>query len=229
MEILDGLVKAFQLIISGDPTLYEITLRSLFVSGTATLISIVWGIPIAVFLGLRDFRGKFLVKGFFSALIGIPTVALGLILYLIFSRVGPLGFLHMLYFPTSIIIGQAILVTPIIVSLATTAIEAIDPEIMDLAKTLGASETQAALAVLKEALNGIFLAGIASFNRAIAELGIALMVGGNIAGLTNVLTTTISNETAKGNIALSIALAVVLIVLVFGINLTLNIIQRRKK
>lgn len=229
MEILDGLVKAFQLIISGDPTLYEITLRSLFVSGTATLISTLWGIPIAVFLGLRNFRGKFLVKGFFNALIGIPTVALGLILYLIFSRVGPLGFLHILYTPTAIIIGQAILVTPIIVSLATTAIEAIDPEIMNLAKTLGASETQAALAVLKEALNGIFLAGIASFNRAIAELGIALMVGGNIAGLTNVLTTTISNETAKGNIALGIALAVILIVLVFGINLTLNIIQRRKK
>ena len=229
MEILDGLVKAFQLIISGDPTLYEITLRSLFVSGTTTLISTLWGIPIAVFLGLRNFRGKFLVKGFFNALIGIPTVALGLILYLIFSRVGPLGFLHILYTPTAIIIGQAILVTPIIVSLATTAIEAIDPEIMNLAKTLGASETQAALAVLKEALNGIFLAGIASFNRAIAELGIALMVGGNIAGLTNVLTTTISNETAKGNIALGIALAVILIVLVFGINLTLNIIQRRKK
>jgi len=229
MEILDGLVKAFQLIISGDPTLYEITLRSLFVSGTATLISTLWGIPIAVFLGLRNFRGKFLVKGFFNALIGIPTVALGLILYLIFSRVGPLGFLHILYTPTAIIIGQAILVTPIIVSLATTAIEAIDLEIMNLAKTLGASETQAALAVLKEALNGIFLAGIASFNRAIAELGIALMVGGNIAGLTNVLTTTISNETAKGNIALGIALAVILIVLVFGINLTLNIIQRRKK
>jgi len=152
MEILDGLVKAFQLIISGDPTLYEITLRSLFVSGTTTLISTLWGIPIAVFLGLRNFRGKFLVKGFFNALIGIPTVALGLILYLIFSRVGPLGFLHILYTPTAIIIGQAILVTPIIVSLATTAIEAIDPEIMNLAKTLGASETQAALAVLKEAL-----------------------------------------------------------------------------
>ena len=229
IEIWDGLIRAFQLIFSGNPIVYEITLRSLFISSTSTLISALWGIPIAAFLGLKNFRGKFLVKGLFNALIGIPTVALGLILYLIFSKAGPLGFMHILYTPTAIIIGQAILITPIIVSFSTTAIEAVDPEIMELAKTLGASEAQASFAVLKEALNGVFLAGIASFNRAIAELGIALMVGGNIAGLTRVLTTTISQETAEGNIELSIALAIILLALVFGINLTLNIIQRRRK
>lgn len=229
IEIWDGLIRAFQLIFSGNPTVYEITLRSLFISSTSTVISALWGIPIAAFLGLKNFRGKFLVKGLFNALIGIPTVALGLILYLIFSKAGPLGFMHILYKPPAVIIGQAILITPIIVSFATTAIEAVDPEIMELAKTLGASEAQASFAVLKEALNGVFLAGIASFNRAIAELGIALMVGGNIAGLTRVLTTTISQETAEGNIELSIALAIILLALVFGINLTLNIIQRRRK
>lgn len=229
IEIWDGLIRAFQLIFTGNPIVYEITLRSLFISSTSTLISALWGIPIAAFLGLKNFRGKFMMKGLFNALIGIPTVALGLILYLIFSKAGPLGFMHILYTPTAIIIGQAILITPIIVSFSTTAIEAVDPEIMELAKTLGASEAQASFAVLKEALNGVFLAGIASFNRAIAELGIALMVGGNIAGLTRVLTTTISQETAEGNIELSIALAIILLALVFGINLTLNIIQRRRK
>lgn len=230
MEIIDGLVKAFQLIFSGNSTVLEITLRSLFVSGTATVIAALWGIPIAMVLGVKSFRLKFLIKGLFNALLGIPTVALGLILYLIFSETGPLGFLDILYFPTAIIVGQAILITPIVVSFATNAIEAVNPEIMDLAKTLGASEAQASFAVLKEALNGIFLAITASFNRAISELGVALMVGGNIAGLTSVLTTTISNEINRPQgIPLSIALAIILLALVFGINLTINILQRRRK
>ena len=228
MEIIDGLVKAFQLIFSGNSTVLEITLRSLFISGTATVIATLWGIPIAMILGVKSFRLKFLIKGLFNALLGIPTVALGLILYLIFSETGPLAFIDILYLPTAIIVGQAILITPIVVSFATNAIEAVNPEIMDLAKTLGASESQASFAVLKEALNGILLAITASFNRAISELGVALMIGGNIAGLTSVLTTTISNE-INHNIILSIALAIILLALVFGINLTINILQRRRK
>jgi tungstate transport system permease protein len=165
-------------------------------------------------------------------MIGIPTVGLGLILYLIFSRAGPLGIFRLLYTPAAIIIGEAILILPLIVSLATTAVEAVDPDIISLARTLGASEDQAAYAVLKEALNGIVVTGIASFNRAIAELGIALMVGGNIAKWTETLTTAISNETVKGNIELSIALGIILLLLVFGITLTtlaLNTFQRKRK
>jgi len=228
-EILDGLIKAFQLIFSGNQRLLEITLRSLFVSGTATSIAILWGIPIAMVLGLRNFRGKTVIKGIFNTLMGIPTVALGLILYLTFTRGGgPLGFLGLLYTPTAIIIGEAILITPIIVSLATTAIEAVDPEVMSLAKTLGASESQASFTVLKEAVNGISLAGIASFNRAIAELGVAQMVGGNISHVTEVLTTAIANE-INFDISLSIALAITLLTVVFGITLAVNIFQRRRK
>ena len=228
-EITEGLVEALHLIFSGDPVVFGITLRSLYISSTATVISALWGIPIAVFLGLKDFRGKFLVKGIFNTLIGIPTVALGLILYLFFSRSGPIGFLRLLYTPTAIIIGEAVLVTPIVVSFSANALEAVDPEIMDLAKTLGASEDQAFFAVFKEALNGIILATVASFNRAFAELGVAQMVGGNIFYVTNVLTTTIANETAKGNISLSIALAIILLTVVFGINLILNTFTRRRK
>jgi len=227
-EILEGIIKAFQLIFSGDLKIFEITLRSLFVSGAATLIAILWGIPIAMLLGLKNFRGKLLVKGIFNTLIGIPTVALGLILYLIFTKAGPLGFLSLLYTPTAIIIGEAILVTPIIVSLATTALEAVDPEIMNLAKTLGASESQASMAVLKEALNGIILAGIASFNRAIGEFGVAAMVGG-ITSSTALLTTGIKLETDWGNIDISIALTIILLTLVLIITLAVNIFQRRKK
>jgi len=232
MEIIDGIVKAFQLIVSGDPRVYEITLRSLFISSTATLIAVLWGIPIALLLGTKNFRGKLFVKGFFNTMIGIPTVGLGLILFLVFSKAGPLGILHLLYTPVAIIIGEAILILPIIVSFATTAIESVDREIMSLAKTLGASDDQASFAVLREALNGIVIAGIASFNRAIAELGIALMVGGNIAGWTEVLTTAISRQTAMGNLELSIALGIILLVLVFGITLVtlaVSTLQRRRK
>ena len=181
-ELLDGLVQAVKLIVTGDPTVLKITVRSIFVSGMATLLAASWGAPLGIFMGLKQFPGKAIVKGFFNALLGIPTVALGLILYLLFSRAGPLGIFHLLYTPYVIIIGQSILITPLIVSFITTAIEAVDPEIADLAKTLGASETQASVAVLKEGLNGVFLALVASFNRAIAELGVALMLGGNIRG-----------------------------------------------
>lgn len=232
MEMLEGIAKALQLIFSGDPRVLEITLRSLFISSAATSIALLWGIPIALALGTKNFRGKLFIKSFFNAMIGVPTVGLGLILYLIFSRAGPLGILHLLYTPAAIIVGEAILILPLIISLATTAIEAVDPEIMGLARTLGAAEDQAAFAVLKEAFNGIVVASIASFNRAIAELGIALMVGGNIAGWTEVLTTAISNETAKGNLELSIALGIILLLLVFGITLTtlaLNAFQRKRK
>jgi len=228
-EILDGLIKAFQLIFSGDPRVIEITLRSLYVSGTATLVATLWGLPIAMTLSLKSFRGRFLVKNIFNTLLGIPTVGLGLILFLLLSKAGPLGFLGLLFTPSGIIIGEAILVTPIVVSLATTAIEAVDPEIMKQAKTLGASDSQASTTVLREATSSIVLAGIASFNRAIAELGVAQMVGGNIFHTTQVLTTVIANETQIDNIGISIALTIILLAIVFGITLTVNVIQRRRK
>jgi len=227
-EIIDGFIKAFQLILSGDPTVMEISGRSILISSSATMLSVLWGLPVASILGLKRFRGRFLLKGFFNAMLGIPTVALGLILYLFFSNAGPIGFLHLLYSPPAIIIGQAILITPITVSFITSAIESIDPEIKDLAKTLGASEIEASIAVLKESMNGVVLAITASFNRAIAELGVVLMVGGNIAGFTSVLTTTIALETNKGNIELSIALAIILLLIVSVLSISINLIQRRR-
>lgn len=228
-DIVEGLVRALQLIFSGDPRVIEITLRSLYVSASATIIATLWGLPIAMGLGMKNFRGKTLLRDVFNTLLGIPTVALGLILFLLLSRAGPAGFLGILYTPAAMIVGEALLVTPIVVSLATSAIEAVDPEIMKQAKTLGANQSQASLAALKEAFGGITLAGISSFNRAIAELGVAQIVGGNIVGATEVLTTSIATETGKGNIELSIALAMILLLLVFVITITVNFVQRRRK
>jgi tungstate transport system permease protein len=224
--IIDGIAKAFQLLFSGDPTVYGIVYRSLFFSGTAAVLAILWGTPIAMLLSLKDFPGKSVVKGFFTSLIGMPTVALGLILFLFLSKDGPLGFLNLLYTPGGVILGEAILVTPLIISIAVNSIESVDPEIMNLAKTLGASESQAYVAVLKEAANGIVFSDVAGFNRAVAELGVALIVGGNIVarvGGTDVLTTDISMYIARGNFSMAIALAVILLVIVFGINLIIFI------
>jgi len=180
-------------------------------------------------IGLRSFPGKRLLKGVFNALLGIPTVVLGLVLYFLLSRGGPLGFLDILYTPLAIIFGQAILVTPIMVSLTISAVESVDPEIKELAKTLGASETEASFAVLRESTAGVLLAGITSFNRAIAELGVALMLGGGLRGVTAVLTTTIAREINSAEPELAVGTAIVLMMIVFAVSLILNLTQRRSK
>jgi tungstate transport system permease protein len=209
-----------------DP-IFQITIRSLYISGTATLLSVLWSLPLGIIVGMKTFPGKQLVKGVSNALLGMPTVALGLILYLLFSRSGALGFLHLFPSSQAIIIGQAILVTPIIVSLTTSAVESVDPEIENLAKTLGASEVEASLTVLRESIGGVVLAIIASFNRAIAELGVALAVGANLRGETQVLTTVIAMEVNRGNIEYSIQLMIILLAIVFAITILTNLLQRR--
>ncbi|UCE15689.1 MAG: ABC transporter permease [Candidatus Bathyarchaeota archaeon] len=206
----------------------EIILRSIYVSGTATLLSAVWSLPLGLTIGVKNFYGKRFVKGVFNAFLGMPTVVLGLVLFLLIRHAGPFGFLNLMFTPLAIIVGQAVLITPIMVSFITSAVESIDSDIRDLAKTLGATEIQASLAVLKEATGGTLLAFIASFNRAIAEMGIAYMVGGSIPGFTMVLTTAIALQRDMANIELGLTLAAILLSIVFAINLTLNLIQKRK-
>jgi len=228
-DLLSDIVEALQLIVAGDPEILGIVSRSLLFSGTAVILAILWGTPLAMLIAMKEFRGKTIIKAFLNTLIGLPTVILGLILFLIFSRGGPLGFLGLLYTPAAIIIGQAILVTPILVSIGVSAIESVDPEIMSLSKTLGASESQAQIAVLKEAASGIILSDIASFNRAIGELGVVLLVGGNIAGFgirTDVLTTAISRNVQIGDTGLAIALGILLLLILFAINMIVVVLRK---
>ncbi len=212
---------------AGDPILLEITLRSLAVSWLATLLAALWSIPLGVLIGLGRFRGRIFLRGVFNSLMGVPAVTLGLLLYLMISKSGPLGFMNLLYTPSALILGQAALVTPIIVSFVAQSIESVDPQVRRLALTLGSTEVGAALTVLNESLEGVLLSVTAGFNRAIAELGVALMVGGNIRGVTRVLTTYIALKTGRGDIALGIAFAVILVAIVAVVNLTMNLIQRR--
>jgi len=225
-EIVDGIVKAFQLLFSFDRTLYSIVFRSLYVSGLATAMATLWSLPLAVVLGLKNIPGKRFIRASFNAFLGIPTVVLGLVLFLLLSRSGPLGMFGLLFTPLAISIGQAILITPIIVSFITSAIESIDLELRDLARTLGSTEIQASTAILQEATGGVTLAIIAAFNRAFSELGVAMMLGGNIHGLTRLLTTTIALETARGEIAFSIALGVILVSIVYVLSVVLNYLRR---
>jgi len=224
--ILQGLGKAFTLILTGDRGLIDITFRAITVSGLATILASCWSIPLGVSLGLGRFRGRRLLKGVFNSLMGVPAVAIGLLFYLILSRSGPLGGLQLLYTPAAIVLGQSALITPILVSLVAATVETVDPEVKRLALTLGASEMAANLTVLGESMGGILLSISASFNRAIAELGVALMVGGNIRGATRVLTTVIALETGRGAIPLGIALTVVLLGIVGVVNALIHIVQR---
>lgn len=221
-DVLGGVIEALGKIVTGDPELYGILYRTLFFSGTAVILAALWGTAIAMLIALNEFRGKTFIKTFFNSMMGLPTVALGLILFLLFSKGGPLGFLGLLYTHAAIIIGQAILVTPLLISIAIQAIEAVDPEIMNLAKTLGASESQASIAVLKEAVSGFLLSNIAAFNRAIGELGVVSLVGGSIVGgfyRTDVITTSISFNTNIGNLGLAVALGIFLMIIVFIVNI----------
>lgn len=224
--IIDGLIRAIHLILSGDPEVYSITALSILVSISGVLLSCIWSVPISTILALRNFPGKRTIKGIFNALIGIPTVALGLYFYLLLSRSGPFGYLQLLYTPYAMILGQCVLVTPIIVSFATSALESVDPDLKTLTRTLGASSRQTAATILKEARWGVILAVIAAFNRAFAELGVAIMLGGNIRDLTRVLTTAIALQTAMGEIAFSIALSIILLSIVITLSIIVNLARR---
>ncbi len=227
--IIDAFQKALQLIFSGDPEVFATALRSLYVSGLGTLLACLWGIPIAILLGLYSFRGKWLVKSMFNAMLGVPTVALGLILVMFLSRSGPVGFLHLLYTSNGIALGQAILVTPIIVSYTSSALGATDIQLRDLAKTLGASNIQTNFALLRETMWATVLALISAFNRGFGELGIAMMVGGNIAYVTRVLTTSIALESTKGDYAFAVALAIILLTIVVTITVLVNLVERLRE
>jgi len=227
LEVLvEGFLEALRLIITGDAVVFEVTFRSIYVSTLSTALAATWSVPIALLLGIKNFPGKGVVKGSFNALLGVPTVALGLFFFLMFSRSGPLGAFHLLYTTTGMAIGQSALITPIMISFATNAIETVDIDLRDLARTLGASETRVALTVARESTSGIILSIVAAFNRAFAELGVVMMVGGNIHNVTRVLTTAIALETARGEIAFSMALAVILLLIVYSVSVIVSLLRR---
>jgi tungstate transport system permease protein len=227
--IVEAFQKAFELIFSGNSEIFATVYRSLYVSGLGTLLACLWSIPIATILGLYSFRGKWIIKGVFNALIGVPTVALGLLLYLLLSKSGEFGFLGLLYTVNGIAVGQALLLTPIIVSFTSSALEAADVQMRDLAKTLGASSLRTNLTIMRETVWSLALAVLAAFNRGFGELGIAMIVGGNIFQETRVLTTSIALETNLGQFDVAMAYGIILMTIVIAVTLVVNLVEKIKR
>jgi len=226
-SLLQGFIEALKLIFHLDLTLFGIIVLSLKVSGSALVISTAIGLPAGAVLSLKRFPGRDLAISGVNTLMGLPPVVVGLFVYLLLSRKGPLGFMGLLYSPTAMIVAQTILALPIVTALCHSAIRNIDPIIRQAARTLGATPGQETLAVIHEARYGILSAVIAAFGRVMAEVGAILIVGGNIAGYTRVMTTTIALETDKGNFELALALGIILLTISFIINAALHGVQKR--
>jgi tungstate transport system permease protein len=226
-SIIDGLIQAIFLILNLNEDLLRIIFLSLQVSGTALFIATVIGVPAGSFFGLKNFPGRRIIINILNTFMGLPPVVVGLFLYLMLSRSGPLGFMSLLYTPSAMVIAQTILAFPIVSSLCHSAIVNVDPVIGQAASALGATPYQVAVATVKEARYGILSGIIAGFGRVMAEVGAILIVGGNIAGYTRVMTTTIALETDKGNFELALALGIILVLISLLINMFLHVIQRK--
>ncbi len=226
-EIWQGFIKAIELIASLDPEVMEIAGRSLIISVTSALLASLICIPIASLIHFHHFPGKRILINVIQTFFSLPTVCVGLFVFVLFSRAGPIGGVNIMFTPTIMVIGQMILVTPILLGLTISALSGVDKAIRDTALSLGASDFQAIVVILKEARYAVVAAVIMGFGRAISEMGLALMVGGNIRGFTRVLTTAISLETSKGELELSIALGIILIFIALIVNVALNRIQQR--
>ena len=227
VELWHGLVKAIELIVSFDSEVMEIAGRSLMISMTSAILASLLCLPLGSLIHFRHFPGKRILINLIQAFYSIPTVVIGLFVFVLFSRAGPLGGLNLLFTPTVMVLGQMILITPVLLGLTISALSGVDKTIVDTARSLGASGFQTAVIILREARFAVMAAVIMGFGRATSEVGIALMVGGNIKGFTRVITTAISLETSKGDLELSLALGIILIFIALIINTALNRIQQR--
>ncbi len=225
-SILESFGKALFLILHLDRELVGIILLSIKVSGTALVLSTIIGLPLSAFLAFKKFPMKTLLVSVLNTFMGLPPVVVGLFVYLLLSRSGPLGFMSLLYTSSAMIIAQTILAFPIVSSISHSAIVSVDPIVRQAAATLGATPFQVSWTVIKEARYGIMSGVIAGFGRVMAEVGAILIVGGNIAGFTRVMTTTIALETDKGNFELALALGIILLSISLLINLTLHFVQK---
>lgn len=212
-DLLGGLGEAVRLIVTLDATLIEITLRSLRVTLTALVIACAIGLPLGGWLAVRRFRLRRAVIATMNALIGVPPVVVGLIVYLFLSRSGPFGVLGLLFTPTAMIIAQVIIITPLVASIAHQAMRDLWSDYHDLLISMNATRTQRIVTLLLDGRRALLTAALAGFGRAIGEVGAIMIVGGNIDGATRVLTTAIALETGRGDFALALGLGIVLIAL----------------
>lgn len=209
---------ALKLILSGDPVLAEIVALSLYVSFSAVLLSCLIGLPLGAALAVREFRGRQATVVLVNALMGLPPVVVGLLVYLMLSNAGPLGVFQLLYTPAAMIIAQTVLVTPIVAALTRQVIEGLHAEYDEQLRSLGVGPWRALATLLWDGRFALLTVALAGFGRAIAEVGAVIVVGGNIDHVTRVMTTAIALETSKGDLALALALGLILVSLAVAVN-----------
>lgn len=227
--ILEGLVKAFQLIIALDPEVLGITWLSLKVSGLATFISVLIGISTGMIVALTRFPGKKFVVSVVNTGMGLPPVVVGLFVTVFLWRNGPLGFLGILYTPTAMILAQAVIATPIVMGISIAALQNLPAKMRLQILSLGATRLQMVWILIREARLPLMAAVMAGFGGVISEVGASIMVGGNIQGYSRVLTTATVMETGKGEFSVAFALSIILLLLVFIVNYVFTIIQQRER
>ena len=228
MELIwQGIVQAVRLILSGDPLVLQITWLSLKVSAAATLLSLIIGMPAGMALALTRFPGRGLLVALVNTGMGLPPVVVGLFVSIFLWRSGPLGILELLYTPTAIVMAQFILAAPIVTGLTMAAVQQLNPKLRLQLLGLGASRIQLLWLLMRESRLLLLAAVMAGFGGVISEVGASMMVGGNLLGHTRVLTTATVLEAGKGNFDVAIALSVILLVLVFGVNYILTQIQQQ--
>ncbi len=224
-DLVNALIAAWQLVLSGDPTLVAIVSLSLSISLTAVLFATAFGLPLGAALAVLRFPGRNAAVVIVNALMGLPPVVAGLFVYLLLSRSGPLGGLGLLFTPTAMVIAQTVLVTPIVAGIARQAIEDLWREYGELYTLDGVGRVRTVLSLLWLGRLSLLTAVLAGIGRAAAEVGAILIVGGNIAGVTRTMTTAITLETSRGDLALALGLGIILLALVLAINATAQLIR----
>ena len=227
--IWQGLLKSIQLLFQGDPEVLEVTLLTLRVSCTATLLSLILGVPLGTLLALKQFPGKRFIFSLVNSGMGLPPVVGGVWGSIFLWRAGPLGKLNIMYTPEAIILAQAVIALPIIIGLTGAAIQQTDPKLRLLIRALGTTRLQFLWLLLREVRFAIFAAIIAGFGAVVSEVGASMMVGGNIKGQTRVLTTATVLEVSKGNFDVAIALSIILSLLAYFATLWLTLLQQKSK
>ncbi|WP_281859332.1 ABC transporter permease [Litoreibacter halocynthiae] len=228
-EIFEGLRAAFWLVIALDPELIDIALRSLQVTLSALVIACVIAIPFGTYLAISRFRRRRLVIAVVNAMMGLPPVVVGLIVYLMLSRSGPFGVLGLLFTPTAMVIAQVIIITPLIASITHQAMRELWAEYHDLLISMHTTKWQRVKTLMWDGRRNLLTAALAGFGRAIGEVGAIMIVGGNIDNVTRVLTTAIALETGKGDFALALALGFVLIALALLVNFAIHWLSRTER
>lgn len=230
MDIIGAAVReSFWLLVHGDRHVWAITLRSLAVSGMATLVSLIVGVPLGMALALTRFRGRTLLLGLVNTGMGLPPVVVGLVTVVLLWRNGPFGGLRLLYTWKALVIAQAVLSLPVIAGFAAAGVQSLDPRLRLQLLGLGASRLQAGWLLVQEARLLLLAAIIAGFGAAISEVGASMQVGGNVQGRTRILTTAIVLESGRGDFDIALALGIILLALTFAVTILLTVMQQRAR